>query len=177
MNGVNAEVVNYLWKGKVSIKPGINTLTIVAVDKDGNSNTIIEKVSVYERTIIMMTIDNCSWTKNGEVMKPLDCPAKIIAGRTVLPLRAIAEGLGGSVEWDSVSMAIHIILGQDVISMIINDPTAFINGRNVELDFPPTIVEGRTLIPLRFASEGFGCEIDWDVVTSTITLTRTILPE
>jgi regulator of replication initiation timing len=58
-----------------------------------------------------------------------------------------------------------------VITMVVDEKEVMINGESVFLDVPPTIVEGRTLVPLRFISEAFGAEVEWDGVTRTITLT------
>ncbi len=57
------------------------------------------------------------------------------------------------------------------IKMTVGDKQVFVNGEPLELDVPPTIVEGRTLVPLRFISETFGAEVEWDGATRTITLT------
>jgi hypothetical protein len=177
VNGNKAEVVHDIWKVKVAIKTGVNTLTIVAVDQAGNSNTVAEKVDVYERTTIIMTIDSQDWTKNSEAMEALEVPAMIIAGRTMVPLRAIVEdGLGVEPDWDPITKSITITIGDDQISMVINDPIAYVNAVPVELDAPPTIIGGRTLVPVRFIAESFGFEVFWVAATRTVTLVRDILP-
>ena len=40
------------------------------------------------------------------------------------------------------------------------------------LDAPPLVVGGRTYVPLRFISEAFGAEIDWNSKEQRITITR-----
>ena len=32
----------------------------------------------------------------------------------------------------------------------------------IELDVPPKIENGRTLVPIRFISENLGCDVEWD---------------
>jgi peptidoglycan hydrolase CwlO-like protein len=58
-----------------------------------------------------------------------------------------------------------------VITMVVGEKEAMVNGDSVFLDVPPTIVEGRTLVPLRFIAETFGADVEWDAATRTITLT------
>lgn len=41
-----------------------------------------------------------------------------------------------------------------------------------KFDVPPVIKEGRTLIPVRAISEGFGAEVGWDQETKTVTITK-----
>src|SRR5690606_33802984 len=40
--------------------------------------------------------------------------------------------------------------------------TAYINGSQFKMDVAPVIIEGRTLVPLRFVSEAYGAYVDWD---------------
>ncbi|MGC8979597.1 copper amine oxidase N-terminal domain-containing protein [Caldisericum sp.] len=35
----------------------------------------------------------------------------------------------------------------------------------------PEIINGRTMLPLRFVAESLGCDVQWDGVTRTITIT------
>ncbi|MDD4029176.1 MAG: stalk domain-containing protein [Caldisericia bacterium] len=58
-----------------------------------------------------------------------------------------------------------------VITMVVGETEVLVNGESVFLDVPPTIVEGRTLVPLRFIAETFGAEVEWDAVARSITLT------
>lgn len=44
--------------------------------------------------------------------------------------------------------------------------------RKFKFDVPPVIKEGRTLIPVRAISEGFGAEVVWDEATKTVTITK-----
>ena len=62
-------------------------------------------IATYKTTVISMRInaDNFTVTDvlNGEnATKNLDVPAQIIDGRTLIPLRAVSEALGKTVEWD-----------------------------------------------------------------------------
>ncbi|MCL2167004.1 MAG: copper amine oxidase N-terminal domain-containing protein, partial [Clostridiales bacterium] len=49
-------------------------------------------------TVVVLTIGDSSPTINGKVV-PLDQPGIIIGGRTLAPLRFVAEAFGGAVEW------------------------------------------------------------------------------
>lgn len=50
--------------------------------------------------------------------------------------------------------------------------TIHADGRYIQTDVPPTINNGRTLVPLRSAGEAVGASIDWNQQTQTATATK-----
>lgn len=58
-------------------------------------------------TLIKMTIDSTSYTVNG-TEKTLDVPAKILNGRTLVPVRAVSESLACDVLWDGDNQTVLI---------------------------------------------------------------------
>lgn len=53
------------------------------------------------------------------------------------------------------------------INLVIGQSTAQVNGKNITMAAPAHVVGGRTLVPLRFISEAFGCEVKWEGATKT----------
>ena len=51
------------------------------------------------------------------------------------------------------------------------------NGRDVELDVPAKVVNGSTLVPVRFIAESLGAEVLWDQESKTVLVNSTILKE
>ncbi len=47
---------------------------------------------------------------------------------------------------------------------------AYVNQQLVYLDVAPTIIQGRTVIPLRFVTEALGCHVDWDGQKMQVTI-------
>ncbi|HWI61392.1 MAG TPA: stalk domain-containing protein, partial [Symbiobacteriaceae bacterium] len=47
-----------------------------------------------------------------------------------------------------------------------------LNGRYIDFDQPPVILDGRTLVPARAILEALGAEISWDAATQTVTAVR-----
>ncbi len=91
-------------------------------------------------------------------------------GRVLVPLRAIFESLGASVEWDEAAQKIISKKGDIQIILTIGRNKAVKNGVEVILDVPPKVVENRTLVPLRFISEAFGAEVKWDEASQRVTI-------
>jgi len=57
------------------------------------------------------------------------------------------------------------------IELAIDRSYAIINGKSVPLDAPPVIIQGRTMVPIRFIGEAFGAKVDWDASSKKIRLT------
>lgn len=60
-----------------------------------------------EGNTLVIGVDKTEYTKNGEV-KEMDVPAKLVNGRTLVPLRLIAENFGCAVEWDNDANSAYI---------------------------------------------------------------------
>ncbi len=83
-------------------------------------------------------------------------------GRTLVPMRAIFEVLGAEVAWNDKTQSVTAVLGNDEIKLTIGNAEAVLNGESVSLDAAPQLIDGRTLIPLRFVSEALGAKVSWD---------------
>lgn len=101
-----------------------------------------------------------------------DVAPVIESGRTLVPMRAILEAIGATVKWDGATRTVTATRGGTTAILTIGSRTARINGQRVTLDVPAKVVDGRTLVPLRFLSERLGEKVDWDGQTRTITITH-----
>jgi len=176
VNGQPATVVHDIWKVMVKVNHGKNAVTVVAVDQAGNSNTATRDILVYKRLNIKLTIDNIVPTINGTAQNPLEAAPFIAGGRTMVPIRFIAEAFNAKVDWDEATKGITITLGNTVIAMQVGNTTAMINGKAITLDAPPVIRAGRTFVPIRFISEAFNAQVLWDESTRTVTIIYDYLP-
>jgi Copper amine oxidase N-terminal domain len=92
----------------------------------------------------------------------------IIAGRTVVPLRAIFDALGAEIKWDNKSQTVTAKKEGVTITLKIGAKTAKKNGTTVTLDQAAIIKNGRTMVPVRFIGESFDTEVVWDQETQGI---------
>jgi len=68
--------------------------------------------------VVAISIGSANFTTNGQSY-PLDVPAQIIGGRTMLPIRAVVESVGYSVDWDgSASTVVITSGGQAVVTQL-----------------------------------------------------------
>jgi len=131
---------------------------------------------VHTETVLVLQVGKPTFTTNG-VPFTLDSPPIIKNGRTLVPIRAIVESLGGNIIWDEAAKKVTVSLEGMNIELWIGKNTAKANGVNVRIDTAnskvvPEIINGRTMLPLRFISEGFGCLVSWAEITRTITITH-----
>jgi hypothetical protein len=103
-----------------------------------------------------------------EKLFPLDVPPVIEKDRTLAPFRAIGEALGATVDWDGNNQTVTLIRPGTTIQLKIGDPEALVNGESIKLDVPARILNGRTLVPLRFIGESLGADVKWEEETRTV---------
>lgn len=101
-----------------------------------------------------------------------DVSAFIENDRTLVPMRAIFEAVGASVNWDDDTdtvIAAYKVGGQDKFVILqIGNNAAFVNGTKVDLDVPAKIVSDRTFVPLRFVMESLGYDVTWNPDSYTV---------
>lgn len=130
------------------------------------------KLKVYKEIILNLIIGSKTMYVNDEPVD-IDVPPTIIEGRTLLPIRWIAEPLGADVGWDGTERKVTVTLNDTTIELWIGKSIARVNDNYqfIDPDNPnvrPLIIKGRTMIPVRFVAENFGCKVDWDGATRTV---------
>lgn len=137
----------------------------------------MKKISIFLVIILLMNIAGplkvladeqpIKVSINGKLVE-FDVPPTIINGRTLVPVRAIFETFFMNVEWDGGTKTIEAYNRNNEIIMTIDNKIAYINGKKYELDVPPMIISGRTLVPIRFIAESLGAKVGWDGKTRTV---------
>ncbi|MGE8034443.1 stalk domain-containing protein [Lysinibacillus sp. NPDC093692] len=99
-----------------------------------------------------------------------DQPPVMVQGRVMLPLRAIFEALDANVDWDRKNQTVTGIKGGTTVVLKIKSKVATINGERVTLDVPAQIINGRTMVPVRFVSEALGQDVDWNPYNQIVSI-------
>ncbi|ASJ53075.1 copper amine oxidase [Brevibacillus formosus] len=89
-------------------------------------------------------------------------------GRTLVPIRPIAESLGFEVKWNEQTRTVIINKGKDNIRLVVTQKIANKNGQTINLDVPAQIVNKRTVVPVRFIAEALSYKVEWDPKTQTV---------
>lgn len=137
----------------------------INVNGNGKVDTMnSSKVINYSPKPIHISID-------GELITLEQAPV-IINGRTLVPIRKLMESLDANVKWFPENQEINIIKKDQNIQLFVGSNNANINGQKREIDAPAQIINGHTMIPLRFIGQALGKSIEWDKEAGTIFLTE-----
>ena len=74
----------------------------------------------------------------------------------MVPVRTIAESLGAEVTWEAKTKTGTIVTLKEQVILRVGDTEAFHGDRTITLDVPAKVINGRTMVPLRFVSESLG---------------------
>jgi hypothetical protein len=113
----------------------------------------------------------------GAERRPIDAQgsAPIVRdGRALVPVRVVAEALGGSATFDGTAGKVTVSLGGAVLELWLGRATARLNGRDVAIDLSnpaltPLLRQGRVYLPLRFVAESLGCGVGYSDGVITLT--------
>lgn len=107
---------------------------------------------------------------NGEKMS-FDSPPVVQNDTTLVPMRAIFEALGATVDYDAASQTVSGTKNNKVVKLTLNSKTAYVDGVSTTLSVAAKTINGRTMVPLRFISESLDCSVVWNGTESSITIT------
>ena len=95
----------------------------------------------------------------------MDVLPMIQQGRTLLPVRFMAYALSADVDWNCETMEVTLTLDDRSLTFVIGEMA---DG----MDVPARIVNDRTMVPLRFISEFFNAQVEWDDEARSIEIVK-----
>jgi hypothetical protein len=98
----------------------------------------------------------------------LDAAPFVHKGRTMVPLRFIGENLFAKVSYDTITKTATFTRGNTVVVVKIGSEKATVDSKEVKLDPPAMIKDGRTFVPVRFIADAFGAKTTWEPQTKQI---------
>jgi hypothetical protein len=135
---------------------------------------IVFEVSLSDSKLpvtIIYKINSPYMTVNGKSLEidPVTKATPLIVnewGRAIIPIRSLIEVLDDVVEWNAVEKKVLIKFKNTIIELWVNSPKVRIDGLEFWIDSAnhnvrPIIVNGRTMVPLRFVAENIGCKVEW----------------
>ena len=96
----------------------------------------------------------------------LDTLALVRDARVQVPFRPIFERLGATVQWIRENRKVVATKDGRTITLMVGENFAYVTEHRL-LDYPPRIVRGRVMVPIRFVSENMGANVRWDRDTRT----------
>jgi outer membrane protein assembly factor BamB len=159
------------------LPPETNSCSRITIKSSENCNDTVFQICVSAPKIrsVELWIDKKEAYVDGRI-KQLDVPPMIISDRTYVPLRFISEALDFDVTWEQSEKRVTVIKGDQTLDVWIDKYEYRLGGEIHELESPPLIIDGRTMVPVRFITEAFGAEVEWlaDERKVSITLVEVI---
>ena len=107
-----------------------------------------------------MIIGSTTFVANGKVVTS-DVAPFVKDGRTFLPIRALGEALGAEVSFDEATNVVTIKLDGKTVTMTLGSAVMTVGDKVVTMDTAAyATAEGRTVVPVRFAAEALGFNVE-----------------
>lgn len=126
-------------------------------------------VMTMSMNVLTFAEDNIKVALDGKYIG-FDVPPQIISGRTMVPIRAIFENMGATVQWDANTSSAICTKGDIVVKMTVNSTNMYINNQLQTMDIAPVVIDGRTLAPARYVAEAFGADVQWSEKNNTVVI-------
>lgn len=97
-------------------------------------------------------------------------PPVIENGYSLVPIRPILEAEGSKISWDESTRTVTAIKEGIVLTYKIGDTAAYKNQERLEMPVSGKIIDGFTMVPLRFISETLGNVVKWHEYSRSITI-------
>jgi len=171
---------NTEYSAYIKLKIGKNIIEAIAEDKAGNKavKNIVIAYSPLPPSVLELFIGE-KYIYVNSTKKIIDTAPIIRDGRTLLPIRAIIESLGGKIFYESENREVTIFINGAEIHLFIESNTAIVNEKGVQIDenenIYPLIINSRTYLPLRFIIENIGGSVEWDAGKRKVTITYPLI--
>lgn len=103
---------------------------------------------------------------NGNILG-FETPPVIEDDSTLVPMRFLFEQMGADVEWNGETQNATATLDNKTVTFEIDNINAEVNNAPAVMDIPARLINGKTMVPLRFLSENMGYTVDWDADSRT----------
>lgn len=191
ISGGELKVDRTVPEGSYAVKVGGTAISVHSADKLWNTDkkeyndidTILEKDFIIVGTPntedltngiknkVNFVIGQAKYTVNG-VEKTMDTAAYLAKeGRTMLPVRYVADALGvnpNQILWDGASKTVTI-LADRVVQVKLGSKEMIINGAKVPMTAAAEMKNNRVFIPVAEIARALGANVAWDPATQTAT--------
>lgn len=165
-------------------KPCTGKFEITFTDDKGHAYQVVSDTFTFKdpdaepegAEKVVVTIGSTTMQVDGK-NTTIIAPPIVDNGRTYVPLRAISEAFGATVDWDQATNLITIDRGDTHIVMTPYKLAYTLNGQEKMMDVAPYIstAYASTMVPVRFIADAFGFdsipEYNADNTTRAVTFT------
>ena len=119
----------------------------------------------YPEARALLTIDG-----KAETFEPA---AVMIDNRMFVPLRALFQAVGATVDFDDASGEVRVAYGDRAFALKEGAPYADVGGERQPMSYAPTLANGSVYVPLREVGALLGVDVNWIDATRTVEIRTT----
>ena len=134
------------------------------------------KVAVAAITLAAAAVSSAQQIKvqvDGTPVYFANTQPQYINGRVLVPLRGVFEQMGANVLWNQQAHLVTATRAGTEVQLTIGSQNATINGSPINLDVPAMVLNGSTMVPIRFVSEALGAQVGWLAADRLVTINTT----
>jgi len=158
---------NWLRKATSPLEEQIRQLQAAYAGMEQTAREIRSRLSTEIKVIIGQTTAYIEGKPT-----PIDVAPLISNGRTMVPVRFIGETFGARFSWDEKTQKVTYTMDDLIIELFIGKTAVRVNEKNVTIDAAPVILNGRTMVPVRFVGQHMGASFEWDGEQQAVTIFR-----
>ncbi|MEL7622982.1 MAG: stalk domain-containing protein [Clostridiales bacterium] len=122
-------------------------------------------VMISDKAVEIVTaIGQAGYTVNGQA-RTSDVAPVIVNDFTMVPLRFVSEAMGAVVTWDGANQTVGLQFEDKTHVLTIGQKAG-------EMAIAPTIINNRTMVPLRYLGDLMDLKVTWNPANSTVTLKK-----
>lgn len=171
VSGLNVAVDGSSTDDMVKVEGKLINKDAKTIDVSAVDYVKVVKEYALESITSVFTVGQTAYTVNN-VEKVAASAPYIKNGRTMLPIRAVAESLGLTVQWNGATKTASFADDTKVAAVTIGASVLYVNGTPMPLSAPAELVNGTTFVELRSLATAFSVQIDWDAAAKTATVSK-----
>ncbi len=123
----------------------------------------------------VFSIGSNTYSANGQT-QTMDAVPYIENGRTMLPVRYVAEALGipdSNIKYNQSAQTVTIIdvgSSNGAVQLTVGSDIMLVVGGQIAMDTPPEITNGRVFLPIKWIAQGLGANISWNPDNQQVTI-------
>lgn len=123
---------------------------------------VISFITINTTSYLANSNDSVKVYINSSKVEFNDADPQIINSRVMVPFRVIAEALGAEVDWNKTTETMTLTKGSLTVVHTLRSSIITVNGTAITFDTPSTVINSRTLMPVRMIAEALNCQVSWD---------------
>ena len=161
---------------KVTVEATFKKIERPSNNNGQNPNDYMQKQKEIKTTVFTVGSNMVKYTVIGETQhaseRQIDAKPFIQDGRTMIPIRYVAESLGMKVMWNKQSKIVTLQDEERKVEIVTNGKKIVVNGKEYVSDVAPVIENGRTYLSISNIGKVSGAKVTWNPQSKLVSVTK-----